>query len=178
MRELARRDRDDSQERARGQHLERGRDDRCARQGRDPRVDGSGCPGERGEENHGCADGIERSARPDKQRDADKPDRDPCDGAEAEPDPEERTVEHRHEDGHGRDEEGRGAGGDPQLGPGHAPCVPDEQEPADGGCSAPLAPAGALGPEVAAPRRPGVEERARDQEPHREHQERRHRPVR
>ena len=120
------------------------------------------------------------STRPlgsDEQCDADEAGRDSRDGSDRQPDPVDEAVEQRHEQRHARDEQGRVAGRHALLGERDAAGVDDEQEPADDRRGAPLAAARPLGAHVPAPDRPAVEEQAGDQEPHREHQQRRQRPV-
>jgi hypothetical protein len=58
-----------------------------------------------------------------------------------------------------------------------ATCVDEEEQGADRSGREPLALARPLGRDVTAPERPPVEQGAGDEEPHREQQERRQRPV-
>jgi len=175
--ELSHRGSCDGEESSCAEHLHRGREKRRRRQRRDACVGGAGGPRERRTKDHGGADGVDVCALSDEQRDSEQPRRDPGERAEREPDPEEGAVEERREQRDGCDEKGGEPGGDPLLRPRDPAGIDEQQQPADHGRGHPLAPSGLCHPDVAAPRGPGVEKTAGQREAHREHEQRRQRPV-
>ena len=84
---------------------------------------------------------------------------------------------HRHEERDARDDERGEPGRDVLLGERDRARLDDEQEAAHDRGGAPLAQSGPLGGDLAAARRPGPQEDAGDEEPHREHEQRRQRAL-
>jgi hypothetical protein len=101
----------------------------------------------------------------------------PGERAERQADSEEGAVEERREQRHCCDKESGEPGGDPLFCPRDAAGVDEQEQPADHGRGHPLAPARPRPPHVAAPRGPRVEKAPGQREAHREHEQRRQRPV-
>ena len=85
------------------------------------------------------------AAGADEQAHAEQADEEAGNASERQPDPEEDTVEHGHEERDARNDQRSDSGADAQLGPGDAAGVDDEQEAAHDRRSTPLAPVRPLG---------------------------------
>ena len=175
--ELSHRRSRDRKERSGAEHLHRCGQERRLGERRDACVRGTRSPGERGAEDDRGADGIDVRALADEQHDSEQAGGDPGQSAEREPDAEERPVEERGEQRHAGHEQRGQPRGDPLLGPRDAARVDEQQQPADDRRRRPLAPARTRPAQVAPPRGPCVEERTRQPEPDREHEQRRQGPV-
>ena len=167
----------DPEQRRSAEHLHRSREERCPRERRDAAVGGARSPGERSDEDHGRADRVDVRARTDEQRHAEQPRGDTGERGEREPDAEDRAVEERREERHGRDEERGQARGHPLLRPRDAAGVHEQKQPADDGRGRPFATPEARRGDIASPGGPEVEQPAGQPEPNREHEQRRQRAV-
>lgn len=115
--------------------------------------------------------GSKCAPRTNQQHDAAEADQDADDLAPRRPLAQQQPRDDRHPQRHGGDEQGRDAGRHRLLGPDdHA--VPSEQEGSpDDGRREPVTPGGTIADPVPPAHRPGVEDRAGDQEPHGRRQE-------
>ena len=177
--ELAARGCDDRQHQPAGEHLHRRPDERTARELRVTRVQRADRPGQRAEDEHerGPASRPAPAARGDEQADAGKADEQPEHDGAGEPLPVEGTVEQRHPQRNGGDDQRRGAGVQRLLGPADGGVADDEHRRRDQERRQPLARGRAVRA-LTASDRPGVQQAAGDEEASRRHQEGRNRPDR
>ena len=171
--ELSHRHSRDGKERRSAEHLHRRRQERRRGKRRDARIRRAGGPGKRGAEDDRGTDRIEMCALADEQHDSEQAGGNSGECAERQLDAEEGAVEDRREQRHACHEQRRQPGGDPLLGPGDAARVDEQEQPADDRRGRPLTASRTRPAQVAPPRGPAVEERPRQPEPNREHQQRR-----
>ena len=153
---------------------------RPPRKRRAPRVERARRPaGARDEERDRPGDvDVVRPGRPGKQGNAGEAEGEPDHGCAAQALSAGDTIEERHPQRHGGDDQRGDAGVDALLGPGDARVPDQEQRRTDDGRGSPFAAARAIALRVAAADRPGVEQPASDREAERRHHEHGERPAR